>query len=110
MTSPPEPAPPRAEWGDVGYLLGRVGRALALDDWGERGGLWPLLAGLPAARGWVLARGGPAGLRNAVLGLLDEAGQLTGELRDEHGRLAAQLREAGAHRRAGVAYRRAGRL
>jgi hypothetical protein len=110
MTSPPEPAPPPAEMADLRDLLGRLRRALAQDDMVELGRLMPLLAGLAAAPGLVQGSGGPAGLRNAVLGLLDEAGQLTGELRDEHGRLAAQLREAGAHRRAGVAYRRAGRL
>jgi hypothetical protein len=110
MTSPPEPAPPRADMADLRDLLGRLRRALAQDDMVELGRLMPLLAGLAAAPGLVQGSGDPAGLRNSVLGLLDEAGQLTGELRDEHGRLAAQLREAGAHRRAGGAYRRAGRL
>jgi hypothetical protein len=45
-----------------------------------------------------------------MLALLDEAGQLTVELRLQHGRLAGQLHDAGVHRRAGVAYRRAGKL
>ena len=40
----------------------------------------------------------------------DEAGRLAGQIRQEQARLAAQLRAAGVHRRAGVAYRRASKL
>ena len=49
--------------------------------------------------------------RRELLALLDEARRPDRDLlRIEQSRLAAQLRESGSHRRAGAAYRRAGRL
>jgi hypothetical protein len=90
-------------------LLGRIRRALAAEDLSELDRLLPLLAGLDLALD-PRSAGDPAGTRKALLALLDEAGQLTVELRLQHGRLAGQLHDAGVHRRAGVAYRRAGKL
>jgi hypothetical protein len=109
MTSAQKPVSPPDGMSKLRDLLGRVRRALTQDDMVELGRLMPLLAALATAPG--LAPGDdPAGLRNDLLALLDEASRLTGELGEERARLAAQLRGAGAHRRAGVAYRRAGRL
>ena len=104
MTVACRSTPPRdttAAWLD---LLGRMRRALAADDLAELDRLMPLLAGLDGSADLA------SGARKALLALLDEAGQLTAELRLQHGRLAAQLHDAGVHRRAGVAYRRAGKL
>jgi len=90
-------------------LLGRARRALAHDDAAELDRLLPLLAGLRAAPEPSPA-GAPAPTRRVLLALLDEAEQLAGQVREARARLAAELRAAGVHRRAGVAYRRASRL
>ena len=90
-------------------LLGRARRALARGDEAELGRLLPLLAGLEGVSGMAPERD-RQGARRALLAVLDEAGQLAAQIREEQGRLAAQLRAAGIHRRAGVAYRRAGKL
>jgi len=109
MTIARKPAPLKAEMAALLDLLGRARRALARDDEAEFGRLLPLLAGLDSAPGAAPERG-PPGARRAVLALLDEAGQFAGQIRQEQARLAAQLRAAGVHRRAGVAYRRASKL
>jgi hypothetical protein len=108
MTGACPPAPLAAEVALLD-LLGRARRALARADEAELGRLLPLLARLRAAPEASPA-GTPAPTRRAVLALLDEAGQLAGQIRQERARLAAELRAAGVHRRAGVAYRRASRL
>ena len=109
MTIARDPAPLEAEMAALLDLLGRTRRALARGDEAEIGRLLPLLAGLGSAPGAAPERASP-GARHALLALLDEAGQLVGQIRQEQARLAAQLRVAGVRRRAGVAYRRAGRL
>lgn len=109
MTGAPAPAAPRDDTTRLRDLLGRVRRALVQDDMAELGRLMPLLAGLGTAPAFA-RDGDPAGLRRDLLGLLDEASRLTGAMQDEHARLAAQLRGAGDHRRAGVAYHRASKL
>ena len=109
MTAARKAAPPGAQTAALLDLLGRARRALAHDDAAEVERLLPLLAaldGAPGAAPWRAPQGG----RRALLGLFDEAGQIAGQLRQERARLAAQLRAAGVHRRAGVAYRRAGKL
>jgi hypothetical protein len=90
-------------------LLARARKALATGELPELGRLMALLKGL---RGGL--EGLPAAddrrLRQNLLALLDEAGILAEKLREEQARLATELRKAGVHRRAGAAYRRAGRL
>jgi len=90
-------------------LLARARRALARGEPPDLGRLMALLGSLRGA----LERP-PAvddrRLRRALLALLDEAGIVAEHLREEQARVACQLRAAGAHRRAGAAYRRAGRL
>ncbi len=49
-------------------------------------------------------------LRPSLMALLDEIGTLTNQLASERARLAAELRDVGAHRHAENAYRRARRL
>jgi hypothetical protein len=109
MTAVRRSMPPRDTTAAGLDLLGRIRRALAAEDLSELDRLLPLLAGLDLAPD-PRSAGDPAGSRKALLALLDEAGQLTVELRLQHGRLAGQLHDAGVHRRAGVAYRRAGKL
>ena len=90
-------------------LLGRTRRALARGDVPELG---PLLALLESLRG-ALERTSAADdgrRRRALLALLDDAGAVAEKLREEQARVACRLREAGVHRRAGAAYRRASRL
>jgi hypothetical protein len=90
-------------------LLARARKALAQDELPELGRLTALLESL---RGHL--QGMPSAaerrLRQSLLALLDEAGVLAQTLREEQARLAGQLRDGGVHRRAGAAYRRAGRL
>jgi len=109
MTSARAPAPLALEPAALLDLLGRARRALAHGDEAELGRLLPLLAGLEGAPCAAPERD-PQGARRALLGLLDEAGQVAAQIRQEQARLAAQLRAAGVHRRAGVAYRRASEL
>ncbi|HSA80676.1 MAG TPA: hypothetical protein VLE23_07615 [Geminicoccaceae bacterium] len=90
-------------------LLGRARRALARGELPDLGRLMALLESLRAA----LERPSGAGdrrLRRALLAVLDEAGIVAEQLREEEARVACELREAGAHQQAGAAYRRAGRL
>ena len=49
-------------------------------------------------------------LRPSLMALLDEIGTLTNQLAGERARLAAELRDVGAHQHAENAYRRARRL
>jgi hypothetical protein len=90
-------------------LLARTRRALAGDDLPELECLLPQIEALRV----LLTEAPPADRaqrRGELLALLDEAGRLAAQLGAEHDRLAAQLRESGSRRRAGAAYRRAGRL
>ena len=89
-------------------LLGRARRVLARGELAELGRLMARLDGLRDSLEGIA----PPGERPSrqALALLDEAGALAAKLREERARMAAQLREEGCHRRAGVAYRRAGRL
>lgn len=89
-------------------LLGRARRALAQGELPELGRLVGLLDGL--RHGLDGAAPVDGRLVRQILALLDEAGTLASALREEQARVAARLREEGCHRRAGVAYRRAGRL
>ena len=109
MTAARKAAPPGAETAALFDLLGRARRALAHHDAAEVERLLPLLAALDGAPGAAPGRA-PQGGRRALLGLFDEAGQLGEQIRQEQARRAAQLRAAGVHRQAGVAYRRAGKL
>jgi hypothetical protein len=109
MTAARRSAPLEAETTALLELLGRARRALAREDEAELARLLPLLAGLDGVPGAAPDRDRP-GARRALLALLDEAGRLAAEIRQEQARLAAQLRATGAHRRAGVAYRRASKL
>jgi hypothetical protein len=104
----PDEAPPEARLAALLDLVGRARRALARDDEAELGRLLPLLAE-PGASG-PMPDGQPTQARRALLALLDEAGQLAAQIHERQLLLAGQLRAAGVHRRAGVAYRRAGRL
>jgi hypothetical protein len=90
-------------------LLARARRALARGEPPDLGRLMALLGSLRGALERPPGADGPR-LRRALLALLDEVGIVAEQLRQEQERLARQLREAGAHRRAGAAYRRAGRL
>jgi hypothetical protein len=90
-------------------LLGRARRALARGELPDPVRLMALLESLRGALGGASAaddRRQP----QALLALLDEAGGVAEKLREERARVARQLREAGVHRRAGAAYRRASRL
>jgi hypothetical protein len=89
-------------------LLARVRRALAGGELLELERLAPLLEALASQVGRLPRT--DQRLRAHLLALLDEAGRLAETLRQEQARLAVQLRAAGAHRRAGTAYRRASRL
>ena len=103
------PAGPADERAAALELLARIRRALAEPDLTE---LVRLLPPLEALRGRleVAPQSDPEQRRRERLALLDEARRLADLLRIERRRLAAQLRESGSHRRAGAAYRRAGRL
>jgi hypothetical protein len=89
--------------------LRQARQALARGDALELGRLVPMLEALRSALGAQPAAGDRR-WRGRLLAVLDEAGALAEELGREHRRLAAQLRQAGVHRRAGAAYRRASRL
>ena len=90
-------------------LLGRARRALARGELPELVQLMALLERLRAALGRTSASHDRR-LQRALLALLDEAGVVAENLREEHARVACRLREAGVHRRAGTAYRRASKL
>jgi hypothetical protein len=104
----PEVREPAARLAAARDLLERCRRALAQGELPDLDRLAALLEGLGGELG-RLSRADD-GLRGPLLALLDEAGRLTETLRTEQARLADQLRAAGAYRRAGVAYRRAGKL
>jgi hypothetical protein len=92
----------------AGELLARARRALAAGELPELERLFAVLEGLPGELGRIPK--GDDHLRGRLLALLDDAGGLTETLRQEHARLAAQLRVAGVYRRAGAAYWRASKL
>ena len=80
----------------------RARRALAEDELPELGRLLPLLESLRGRARRALRRGRPARCRRELLALLDEAGRLAAELRDEQarpGRAAARQRRSSACRR-----------
>jgi hypothetical protein len=89
-------------------LLGRARRALARGELPELDQPMALLESLRAALGRTASH--DRRRQRALLALLDEAGVVAEKLREEHARVAGRLREAGVHRRAGSAYRRASRL
>ena len=89
-------------------LLERARHAVAQGELPALGRLAALLEGLP--RRLDAWSGTDDRRRRRVLALLDEAGALTEALRAEQAQVAIQLRTAGVYRRAGAAYRRAGKL
>lgn len=90
-------------------LLGRARGALAQGELVELGRLMTMLEALRGQLGRLSATD-DRHLRRGLLALLDEAGALAEKLARQRAHVAAQLREAGDHRRAGAAYRRASRL
>ena len=90
-------------------LLARARRTLAQGELVELGRLMTMLEGLRSQLG-RLSRADDRRLRRGLLALLDEAGALSEKLARERAHVASQLHEAGDHRRAGAAYRRASRL
>jgi hypothetical protein len=89
-------------------LLRRARGALAQRELPELGQLTALLESLRDSLGRISAD--DPRRRRALLAVLDEAGVVAEKLREKQALLACRLREAGVHRRAGAAYRRAGRL
>jgi hypothetical protein len=90
-------------------LVSRVRHRLAHGELDELGRLGPVLDQLCAS---LDASPEPfdGQLRRDLLALLDEAGQLSGELAATRTRLGAELRAAAPRRRAGSAYLKARKL
>lgn len=90
-------------------VLAGARRALATDQLPQLERLIAMLEPLHAALA-ALPPSAPGHPPRELLAVLDEASTLTEGLSAAHAQLKARLREAGTQRRAGAAYRRAGKL
>lgn len=97
---------------ELAAALGLVARTRSSIEQGALPDLDPVMAALERIDDILGQLPAAAGrrLRPSLMALLDEIGTLTSQLARERARLAAELRDAGAHRHAESAYRRARRL